>query len=243
MKAESSKYVSHELISGSYSCEQVRGSSQPVGTLNFHFVRRAWDARLKVNSCEPLHHDYRKEARCIIDNLKICPSSAFEGLSLSTQTTDQDFRILSVILKRTTTHTSPMYPDLLLHLCENQDLGVNQVHVHSQTDYRGSIGPHEHMVATNRLWWESWLSSISAAAALRDNATLECGKQATCEPRNFTHGGTISDMISLATDIVTRIDNVGMHKEGLSGAISGSKTAVETSEKTRELPTGKRGFW
>lgn len=96
------------------------------------------------------------------------------------------------------------------------------------------------MVAARRLWWESSLSSVSAAAALKDNETF---KQATWKPRNVISGGLVGDLVSLASDIVTRIDNVGINNKGPSGAGSGLKTAIQTSDKTRELPTGKWGFW
>ena len=79
-----------------------------------------------------------------------------------------------MFIRRETLHVSHMYPDLLLHLTEVQDLRLG----HDQDDldrYVGTMELQNEMVDSNRLWWEVSLSSQRVSDIFKENKNLELG--------------------------------------------------------------------
>ena len=133
-----------------------------------------------------------------------------------------------------------MYPNLQLHLTEVQDLDISRGAVDND-HYNGIIEPQDEMAANHRLWWEVSISSQYATNILRENEALELGEKARWKPEQITEHGMVEDMYSLAQEILTRIDHVGIENKG--PAKSDSKDTTRPSAKSYELPTGVPGFW
>lgn len=215
-----------------------------MGALDWHFPKRVWDARLRLTSESFLTTDYQRQVKDIVDNLKIAVSEDGQALDLWTKTMDENFDIESITLRRETLHPATIYPDLILHLTECQDLQVRQSS-DSESIYGGSIQSPNAMIKANRLWWEAKISSTSAAAMLQENATLELGEKATWTPSSIINTGVVRDLFAAAQEIVTQIDHVGFFHRGEGSA--GSKTTKKPSENTQDVPASLRrvdpAFW
>ena len=204
-----------------------------MGALDWHFPKRAWDARLRLTSDRFLATDYQRQAKGIVDNVTIDPPEDGQFLKLWTKTIDENFSIESITLRRETVHPVTIFPDLMLHLIKCQDLHVRQPSG-SKSIYSGSIENPKVMDKANRLWWEANISSTSADSTLRENLTLELGETATWSPSSIVNKGVVRDLFAVAKEIVTQIDHVGFHNIG-KGSL-GSKTNEKLSEKTRDAP-------
>ena len=204
-----------------------------MGALDWHFPKRAWDARLRLTTEKFLATDYQRQVKGIVDNVKIDPPKDGQPLKLWTKTIDENFSIESITLCRETLHPVTIYPDLILHLIECQDLQVRQPS-HSESIYSGSVETPNVMVKANRLWWEANISSTSADTILKENLTLELGETATWSPSSIIDKAVVRDLFAAAKEIVMQIDHVGCSNRGKGS--SGSKTAEKVSENTRDAP-------
>lgn len=215
-----------------------------MGALDWHFPKRAWDARLRLTSDRFLATDYQRQAKGIVDSVIIDPPEDGQLLKLWTKTIDENFSIESITLRRETLHPVTIYPDLMLHLTECQDLDVRHPS-DSESIYSGSIENPKVMDKANRLWWEANISSTSSDSILSENLTLELGETATWSPLSVINKGVVRDLFAVAKEIVTQIDHVGFHNIGKGS--SGSKTTEKLSEKTRDAPATQgrmdSAFW
>ena len=213
-----------------------------IGTLDWHFPKRAWDARLRLTSENFLAMDYQKQVKGIVENLKIDVSGDGQSLQLWTRTIDDLLTIELITLHRETLHPFTVYPDLLLHLTEYQDLSVRQL---SESVYSGSIQASNVMVKANRLWWEAKISSINARATLEENVTLELGETAKWTPSGIIKKGVVGDLFAAAKEIVTHIDHVGFFNrgEGSSNARTNEKGSENTQDTSARLKRVDPGFW
>lgn len=215
-----------------------------MGTLDWHFPKRAWDARLRLSSERFLTTDYQMQVKCIVDNIKIGVSGDGQSLELWTKTVDDNLSIESITLRRETLHPITVYPDLILHLTEHQDLQVRQPS-DSESIYSGSIQASNVMVKANRLWWGAEISSVNASTILKENITLELGEKATWSPSSIAKHGIVGDLFAAAKEIVTRIDHVGFFNRGEGS--TNSKTTERRSESIQDTSARLRsvdiGFW
>ena len=215
-----------------------------MGTVDWHFPKRAWDARLRLSSERFLATDYQRQVKCIVENIRIGLSADGQSLELWTKTIDDNLSIESITLRRETLHPITVYPDLILHLTEYQDLQVRQPS-DSESIYSGSIQASNVMIKANKIWWGAKISSVNASAILEKNITLELGEKATWTPSSIINKGVVGDLFAAAKEIVTRIDHVGFFNRGEGS--SNSKTTEKRSENTQDtsarLRTVDPGFW
>ena len=215
-----------------------------IGTLDWHFPKRAWDARLRLTSENFLATDYQKQVKGIVENIKIDVSGDGQSLQLWTRTIDDLLSIESITLHRETLHPLTVYPDLLLHLTEHQDLSVRQP-FDSEGIYSGSVQASNVMVKANKLWWGAKISSINARAILEENITLELGETATWTPSGIMKKGVVGDLFAAAKEIVTHIDHVGFFNrgEGSSNARTNEKGSENIQDTSARLRRVDPGFW
>ena len=215
-----------------------------IGTLDWHFPKRAWDARLRLTSENFLATDYQKQVKGIVDNMKIDVSRDGKSLQLWTRTVDDLLSIQSITLHRETLHPLTVYPDLLLHLTEYRDLSVRQP-LDSESIYSGSIQASDVMVKANKLWWGAKISSINASAILDENITLELGETAGWTPSGIIKKGVVGDLFAAAKEIVTHIDHVGLFNrgEGSSNVRTNEKGSENTQDTSAKLRRVDPGFW
>ena len=215
-----------------------------MGALDWHFPKRAWDARLRLTSEKSLATDYQKHVKGMIDNLMIDVSEDGQLLELRIKTIDENLSIESITLRRETLHPVTIYPDLILHLTECQDLQARQSS-YSKSIYSGSIQTSNTMIKANRMWWEAKTSSINATNTLKENITLELGGTAVWTPSSIINKGVVHDLFAATKEIVTRIDHVGFFNRGKRS--SESKTTEKPSENTQDVPACLRkvdpAFW
>ena len=204
-----------------------------MGTLDWHFPKRAWDARLRLTSEGFLATNHEEQVKAVIDNLKMDMSEDGQSLNLWTKTIDDNFGIESMILRRETLHPVTLYPDLVLHVTEYQDLQARQPN-DSESIYTGSLQSSKVMIRANRLWWGAKISSISAGSVLEENVTLELGETATWTPSSIVDQGVVRDLFAAAKEIVTHIDHVGFFNRG--GGSSNSRTTEKPSESSQQPP-------
>ena len=215
-----------------------------IGTLDWHFPKRAWDARLRLTSENFLATDYQTQVEGIVENIKIDVSGDGQSLQLWTRTIDDLLSIESITLHRETLHPLTVYPDLLLHLTEYQDLSVRQP-FDSESIYSGSIQAADVMVKANKLWWGAKISSINARAILDENITLELGETAKWTPSGIIKKGVVGDFFAATKEIVTHIDHVGFSNrgEGSSNARTNEKGSENTQGTSARLRRVDPGFW
>ena len=215
-----------------------------IGTLDWHFPKRAWDARLRLTSENLLATDYQKQVKGIVENTKIDVSGDGKSLQLWTRTVDDLLSIESITLHRETLHPLTVYPDLLLHLTEYQDLSVRQPS-ESESIYSGSIQASDVMIKTHKLWWGAKISSINTTAILDENITLELGEIAKWTPSGIIKKGVVGDLFAAAKEIVTHIDHVGFFSrgEGSSNVRTNEKGSENTQDTSARLRRVDPGFW
>ena len=215
---------------------KVLGGEILVGSLDFHFPKRSWDASLRLRTSSLRSIDYQKQVESIVRNLKIYTSPDQTLLNLSTQTIDEELVIQSIVVRRETFHPSKVYADLLLRLCEVQDLQACK----RGNRYDGGVQDRESMIDAGRYWWEASITSLNANSILEENDKLEMGEIATWDVGTIIEKGIVRDLYSLSNDLVTRIDSVGFHNKGLKGNLSSSANTM--SMKPSELLPGE-GLW
>lgn len=172
-----------------------------------------WDARLAVTTSfgSYFDDDHFTSAKAIVDNLCILPSKDHNTLDVYTRSNNNALEIRSILLRRDTCHRSKLYPDLFLTLTELQDLYVNKP-TGLKRDYHAYARSPEDMVKDgNRLWWEASLSSITANKTLDLNTTIKLGDAANWNVDDIIGKGIVKELSDLATEVVTRIDSVGLH--------------------------------
>ena len=180
------------------------------------------------------------QIRSLVDSIKRSRSPSGLGISISFHNEAPKFQVQSMCLLREVVYIPTTYPDLRLHLTEVQDLKVSQS-ADDTNHYNGTIEPQDQMVANHRLWWEVSISSQHATNILKETENLELGEMAQWMPEQITERGMVEDMYTLAQEIVTRIDHVGVKNKG--PAVSGSNGMTRPSARSYELPTGIPGFW
>ena len=215
---------------------EIQAQELLAGALHWHYPKRMWDSRLSVTACQFLGLNYVSAAQSIAAGFKIAPSASGRDLDVFVQNPNPDFRIDSLMLRRMTTHTSAVYPDLAIHLSQVQVINLQPLEG-KPCIYTGSISTEQKMAAKGRLWWEASLSSLKAASVLHENEGLELGCTANWKPEDVIDNGVVGDLSSLAHDIVTRIGAVGLRYEGSTAARS-KKTTLQTSESPLELLNG-----
>ncbi len=152
--------------------------------------------------------------------------------------------IQSVLLRRATAHAAnKIYKDIVLHLEEVQDMSVKRI---SENEYHGSILKPAKMITASKLWWEASLTSVKAAAIVKESEEVEYGEMGKWSPKMIIDEGIIKDLYALANEVVTRIDLVGsMNKSPGSNSDPKTSTKARTSPKTSipEGPPGMVTYW
>ena len=211
---------------------KIQDTKVLVGAMNWHFPKRLWDARLAVEaaSCLQLHGQYEEAAKGIVDNLLVFPSADGQ-LDIYTKTTNKDLRIKEIFVRRSTCHSTAIYPDLVLHLTEIQNLIIDGQSGSKQHYHATAKSPDEMIASGNRLWWEASLSSITVDEILRENNALELGEKANWTPEAIIDSGVVKNLYGLAKDLVTRIDSVGANNTGPKWNFSHGATKTMASKK------------
>ena len=212
--------------------------------MDWHFPKRVWDARLRLTSERVVAMDYQRQVKGIVDNVKKGVSRDSRSFGLWTTTVDDTLSIESITLCRETLHLVTIYPDLILHLTEYQDLQVRQSS-ESKNIYIGSIQASDVMIKANRVWWGAKLSSINASTILKENMTLELGETARWTPSSIISKGVVRDLFSATKEIITRIDHIGFlnRGEGSSNSKANEKPSENTQDAAGRLRRVDPGFW
>lgn len=202
---------------------KVVGSEIFIGAIDWHFVKRSFDARLAVSAHEPLLHDYKQNGQEIASSLTVSTSS--DQQTVLTAKTSGEFVIESVTRHRETAYTVRTYPTLLLHLREVQEFELSV----SGKEYRGVLKPSKEMITSEIVWYEAFITSPSADAIMTESETLELGDMATWSPEAIIEEEIIQGMHNLATEVVANIDHVGYENKGPKGSSGTKSTAYQTS--------------
>ena len=182
--------------------------------------------------------------KAIVDNIKVVVSGDGQSLEFKTKTIDDNLSIESIVLNRETLHSVTLYPDLILHLTEYQDLQVRQAS-DSESIYSGSIQASQVMIKANNLWWGAKLSSVNVNAILEGNTTLELGETASWTPSSIINMGVVGDLFAATKEIVTQIDHVGFfnRREGSSNSKATEKRSENTQDTSAKLSRVDPGYW
>ena len=212
---------------------ELRGCDILAGAIDWYYAKRSWDSRLQVLIQEnvSLLANYDQYAQEIVENMHTRFLPEAKTIQLSVITTSDQLEIKSVHLRRKTLHPVTIYPDLQLQLDEVQDMSVQET---TKQHYQGTIHEPARMIAVGRYWWEVSISSIHARQILSENNTLELGEAAKWSAESVLSRGVISDMYTLADEIVTRIDHVGGYRNSLKStdkALVRSRSSPLTSHQ------------
>ena len=192
----------------------IKSPPRLIGAINWHFPKRQWDARLSITSHGQISNKYYEEAKAIVANLQVAPSSDGKSFGLFTKTATTELRIQSAMLHRETCHRlSDLYPDNVLRMREIQDLEVWQM-TDKRCEYHATARTQPEMIEDRKLWWEFSLSSLAADTILGENEKMEIGELAKWVPTDILSKGVVKDLSSLAKDLVTRMDTIGYSNKG-----------------------------
>lgn len=172
-------------------------------------------------------------------NLKL--SGPEDILQASVCTGDEYFTIRSAKLFRETVYTSSLYPDLLLHVAEVQDLEIQQ-NPASADQYLGIIAAPHQMIDAQRLWWEISISSQTADEAFARHQNLELGETLKWQPSKEIAPQVVEDIYGLCEDVIDRIDHVGLANKGLTVDLPSKATTMDASQSSYTTPL-PGNFW
>ena len=231
IKTECARYFVNHPFSNQFwadrNLDEVRDGTRTIGAVNCHFPRRTWDARFLVTSTP-------KSETKTLDLIESFWVKEGELVSLG-GTTVLGTEVISVTVRRQTIHVcTAKDPLLLLHLTEVQDLIVVQGHDRQFKAYAAKANAT--ITDGNRLWWEASISSEDANNILRADhiEPVEFGELAAWTVERITK--VMPAMFDLLREVVTRMDGVGRHAQGLIVQRSvGSKSQTRIKTKT---PTG-----
>lgn len=175
---------------------------------------------------------YTEQARDVAKSLVTSPASDGNGLKVSFTINDELFEVQGAHLRREKIYKTAVYPDLLLHLTEVQNLDVRR-DVNDLKSYRGSLKCQSEMTESHRLWWEVSISSQRAASILEENQSLEIGEKAQWRPNDPIEGDVVEDLFELSRDIVSKIDFLGARNKGPM-ADHASRLVPKPSERSQD---------
>lgn len=203
-----------------------------IGSLNWHFPKRYWDARLVVNSFEPLSSDIRSAAQELVNNLQVQPCLDQKSININTKIENGDLVIKSILLCRETRHNVPEYRDITFHLSEMQELSLSP-QSESKPVYEASLPPSQPSNRSQwcKTWWEVAFSSKSASETFKKNDGLELGEESTWTAQDVIGKEVVKDLSYVTRDLVERIDFVGLSNKGPKGG-SGAKTSDREKPST-----------
>lgn len=219
---------------GSVAKSEVRKAPKLYGSLNWHYPKRYWDARLAVHSSDHVNQEQRKAAEEIINTIEVSLSSEDDIVEISTSCPSRDFSISKIQMRRETHHRSIIYPDIILKLCEVQEFEIELPKPDGSYLCRAHTNSRKQMVRENRLWWEASLASVAAMKRFKENETLEVGGKTTWTAKDIIDAEVVRNMSFLSRDIVTSIDSVGYHNKG---------PKVSSTEKQSDTLGPTLGFW
>lgn len=201
-----------------------------IGASNWHFPKRSWDARLVVNCFEHVSDEIQEAAQDLVNNLRVIPAEDRKAFEFSVKSSTGGLQVLTGFLRREASHQSSEYPNIMVNLCEVQDLNVWQPHG-PKGPYEGSLMfPQSAAINSGKLWWEVTVSCVGVDTILQANEYLEVGSGAKWKPSDILASDAVSQLCNVTRDLVVRIDSVGCHNKGPKGG-PGTKTS-ERDKKT-----------
>lgn len=185
-----------------------------------------------VNCFEHVSNEIQEAAQDLVNNLRIIPAADQKTFEFSVKSSAGSLRPESGFLRREASHRSSDYPDILVNLCEVQDLNLWQPDG-PKGPYEGSLmSPQSTAINAGKLWWEVTVSCVEVETRLQANDHLEVGSSAKWHPADILSAESVSHLCSMARDIVIRIDSVGCYNKG---AKSGSGTKTSDRDKKAEV--------
>jgi hypothetical protein len=177
-----------------------------------------------VNCFEHVSKEIQEAAQDLVDNLRIIPAADRKTFDFSVKSSGGSLRVLSCLLRREASHRSSEYSDILVNLCEVQDLSVWQPNG-PKGPYEGSLlHPQSAAINAGKLWWEVSVSCDGMDKFLQANDHLEVGSTAKWTPADILAADSVSHLCNVTRDLVIRIDSVGCYNKGPKGG-SGTKTS------------------
>lgn len=233
-KSEDDMIIDFEEKETPDGAHTVSKAPKLYGAMNWHYPKRYWDARLAINvSNQDVSREQRLAVEEIVNNLQVSPAD-MGAVQLSTVSPHRTLAIQAIQLRRVTHHRSSLYPDLVLKLCECQDLEMELSRPEINDHCRAYTNSRKQMVHENRLWWEVSITSGKAMKLVEQNKTLEIGEKTGWTAKDMIDAEVVRNMSYLARDIVTSIDSVGYHNKG---------PKVTSTVEQSETPASAVGFW
>ncbi|MCJ1311780.1 hypothetical protein MMC25_005453 [Agyrium rufum] len=175
-----------------------------LGFINVHFPRHIFDARINFTIAAEVEMTARNDLFCILSNMYVPADQAIPEVYSRVQ--KKHLEIISITAKRQSRHPCQAYSDLRLELTEVFELNLQRDP--STRRYHATF-PTEERKANRPRYWQASLISVSAEKCLAENKSLEVGEYAQWTKEDFNKANIVRNMISAATDLVSRMDNVG----------------------------------
>ncbi|KZF23802.1 hypothetical protein L228DRAFT_282485 [Xylona heveae TC161] len=193
---------------------EVKKHPTTLGTIYTHFPKRSWDTRLALTGTDFVTDAEVSEGpiKSIVKNINIPPGRTC--LDLVTQINGKALRIQSVMLRRQANYASRQFPHVMLNVTEVQDLCI-QVNKDDKDMVRACAMPQEQMVNDDRLWYEVAVTSSRADEVFRENLNIPPGDMVKWSPSEFVDKDIFDSLIRVASDVVQRIDSVGLNQPGV----------------------------
>ena len=175
---------------------------------------------MAVSCFEHVSNEVQEAAQDLVNNLRVIPAADRTTVQISVRSSGGSLRILSGCLRREASHQSSEYSDVLVNLCEVQDLNLWQPHGPA-SPYEGSLSSPQ---GAGKLWWEIAVSSGKVDGQFEENGHLKVGSSAKWKPADILAADTVSHLCNITRDLVVRMDSVGYYNKGSKGG-SGTKTS------------------
>lgn len=187
-----------------------------------------------VISCsDHVGNEILEAAKDLVENLRVVPAADRKAFELSVKSSSGKLQVLSGFLRREALHQSSEHPEILVNLCEVQDLNLWQPHG-LKGPYEGSlISSPSNAINAGKLWWEVTVSSVEVERHFHANEHLKVGSSATWKPADILATDLVSHLCNVTRDLVIRIDSVGCLNKGSKGG-SGTKTS-DRDKKAEEV--------
>ena len=190
---------------------QLRSKKTLIDALDFHFVKRYWNARISVTIADSMNKKYHELSKYIAANLCVTPAANQSIVEIFTKISINTFVFFSMELHRETRHRSTNYSDLFLKLTEVQNMSFELSSIKFDHDCRAWTKSKKELINEGKLWWKIAIASVVAEQTLEKNKTLELSEICKWQFENIVEAFIVRQMHYLARNIVTRIDSVDYH--------------------------------
>ncbi|KAL8736516.1 MAG: hypothetical protein Q9181_002410 [Wetmoreana brouardii] len=217
---------------------RVLGTEHLVASMQWHFPKRQWDARMAVKIREQIY-DYQEAAAVITRTWTVVPGVKQNTAQISAELGNSGLYFKSACMLREANFRCLTDPDMIISCTEVQNLGPAK----ERTRYKSIQTDPYKLRKDGDLWWEIRLRSSTINQQLRENENLTLGDLANWKAEDITQGDVVKRFHALAADIVSQIDGIGVAVNKPSVKAATAATSVAARSELLSRASEAASYW